>query len=61
MSDFIVAIGLVFAIEGLIFAAFPGAAKRLAANALEAPENALRIAGVVSAALGMIIVWLVRG
>jgi len=61
MSDFIVAIGLVFAIEGLIFAAFPGAAKRLAANALETPENALRIAGVVSAALGIIIVWLMRG
>jgi uncharacterized protein len=61
MSDFIVAIGLVFAIEGLIFAAFPGAAKRLAANALESPENALRIAGVVSAVFGFIIVWLVRG
>ena len=61
MSDFIVAIGLVFAIEGLVFAAFPGAAKRLAANALESPENALRIAGVISAALGIIIVWLVRG
>jgi uncharacterized protein len=61
MSDFIVAIGLVFAIEGLIFAAFPGAAKRLAANALESPENALRIAGVVSAVLGIVIVWLVRG
>ena len=61
MSDFIVAIGLVFAIEGLIFAAFPGAAKRLAANALESPENALRIAGVVSAVLGIFIVWLVRG
>ena len=61
MSDFIVAIGLVFAIEGLIFAAFPGAAKRLAANALESPENALRVAGVVSAVLGIIIVWLVRG
>jgi len=61
MSDFIVAIGLVFAIEGLIFAAFPGAAKRLAANALESPENALRIAGVVSAVLGIAIVWLVRG
>ena len=61
MSDFIVAIGLVFAVEGLIFAAFPGAAKRLAANALESPENALRIAGVVSAVLGIIIVWMVRG
>ncbi|HEY7297590.1 MAG TPA: DUF2065 family protein [Xanthobacteraceae bacterium] len=61
MSDFIVAIGLVFAIEGLIFAAFPGAAKRLAANALESPENSLRIAGVVSAVLGIALVWLVRG
>ena len=61
MSDFIVALGLVFAIEGLIFAAFPGAAKRLAANALESPENALRIAGVISAVLGIVIVWLVRG
>ena len=55
------AIGLVLAIEVLIFAAFPGAAKRLAANALESPENALRVAGVVSAVLGIIIVWLVRG
>jgi uncharacterized protein YjeT (DUF2065 family) len=61
MSDFVVAIGLVLAIEGLIFAAFPGAAKRLAANALESPESSLRIAGVVSAVLGIIIVWLIRG
>ena len=49
MSDLIVAIGLVLAIEGLIFAAFPGAAKRLAANALETPDASLRVAGVVSA------------
>jgi uncharacterized protein len=61
MSDFVVAIGLVLAIEGLIFAAFPRAAKRLAANALESPEGSLRIAGVVSAVLGIIIVWLIRG
>ena len=61
MSDFIVAIGLVLAIEGLVFAAFPGAAKRLAANALETPDGALRVAGVVSAALGVVLVWLIRG
>ena len=61
MSDFIVAIGLVLAIEGLVFAAFPGLAKRLAANALETPDGALRIAGVVSAVLGVVIVWFVRG
>lgn len=61
MSDFVVAIGLVLAIEGLVFAAFPGLAKRLAANALETPDGALRIAGVVSAVLGVAVVWLVRG
>jgi uncharacterized protein YjeT (DUF2065 family) len=61
MSDFLVAIGLVFALEGLIFAAIPGTAKRLAASALEAPEGTLRVAGVASALLGVLIVWSVRG
>jgi uncharacterized protein YjeT (DUF2065 family) len=61
MSDFIVAIGLVLTIEGLIFAAFPEAAKRMAANALQTPDASLRIAGVVSAVLGVMLVWLVRG
>ena len=61
MHEFIVAIGLVFVIEGLVFAAFPGAAKRLAASALESPESSLRIAGIVSAIFGVLLVWLVRG
>jgi uncharacterized protein YjeT (DUF2065 family) len=61
MSDFIVALGLVLAIEGLVFAAFPGAAKRIAANALETPDASLRMAGVVSALIGVFVIWLVRG
>jgi uncharacterized protein YjeT (DUF2065 family) len=61
MSEFVVAIGLVLAIEGLIFAAFPAVAKRLAASALETPEGSLRIAGVTSAILGVVLIWLVRG
>ena len=61
MSEFVVAIGLVLAIEGLVLAAFPGAAKRLAANALATPEGGLRVAGVVSAILGVVLIWLVRG
>jgi uncharacterized protein YjeT (DUF2065 family) len=36
-------------------------AKRLAATALETPEGSLRIAGVVSALLGVLVIWLVRG
>jgi uncharacterized protein YjeT (DUF2065 family) len=61
MRDFLVAIGLVLAIEGLIFAALPRAAKRLAASALEAPEGVLRISGILSALLGVLVIWLVRG
>ena len=61
MQDFLVAIGLVLAVEGIIFAAAPQIWKRLAASALEAPENMLRITGVVCAVVGVLIVWSVRG
>ena len=61
MTDFLVALGLVFAIEGLVFAALPGAAKRAMASVLETPEPTLRVVGVVSAVIGVLIIWLVRG
>jgi uncharacterized protein len=61
MSEFIVAIGLVLVIEGLVFAGFPAVTKRLAASAMESPEASLRIAGIASAVLGLVLIWLVRG
>jgi uncharacterized protein YjeT (DUF2065 family) len=61
MLDFLAAIGLVLAIEGLVFAAFPASAKRAMASVQETPEGSLRVLGVVSAAIGVFIVWLVRG
>jgi uncharacterized protein len=60
MHDFLAAIGLFFAIEGILFAAFPLATKRAMAAALEMPEGPLRIVGIVSAVVGVIIVWVVR-
>ena len=39
MSDFLAALGLVFVIEGLVFAAFPGQAKRAMASVMETPER----------------------
>jgi uncharacterized protein len=60
MSDFLVAIGLFFAIEGILFAAFPLGAKRAIAAALEMPDGRLRIVGLISALVGIVIVWLVR-
>jgi uncharacterized protein YjeT (DUF2065 family) len=61
MAQFVIGIGLVLVIEGLFFAAFPSAAKRLAATALDSPETSLRLAGIVSAVLGIVLIWLVRG
>jgi uncharacterized protein YjeT (DUF2065 family) len=60
MHDFIAALGLLLAIEGLTFAAFPGAAKRAAAAVSEAPETILRLSGIVVAAAGLILLWFVR-
>ena len=60
MSDFLVALGLVFVIEGLVFAAFPEQAKRAMASVLESPESSLRAVGIGSAILGVLIIWIVR-
>ena len=60
MEDFVAAVGLVFVIEGIAFAAFPGLAKRAMAQFMETPEARLRTVGVVSAVLGVAVVWAVR-
>jgi uncharacterized protein len=61
MSQFLVALGLLFVIEGLVFAAFPGAAKRAMESVLATPEGPLRLIGLVSATIGVVLIWLVRG
>jgi len=61
MSDFLAAVGLFFAIEGIFLAAFPVSAKRAMAVVLEMTDGPLRIAGIVSALVGVLIVYLVRG
>ena len=61
MHDFVVAVGLVFVIEGLVFAAFPHAAKRAVVAITEMPEPVLRMVGLGSAVGGLIVVWFMRG
>lgn len=60
MTDFLAALGLVFVIEGLIFAAFPEAAKRAMTSVLQTPDVTLRLIGLGSAIIGLVMVWLVR-
>jgi uncharacterized protein YjeT (DUF2065 family) len=61
MSDFLAAIGLVFVIEGLLFAAFPDGARRALEAVGKTPDQTLRTIGIVSACFGLGVVWLVRG
>lgn len=61
MSDFLAAVGLLFVFEGLLYGGFPLLAKRMAKDVSGAPETMLRIAGVIAVAVGVAIVWLVRG
>ena len=61
MFDFIAALGLVFAIEGIRFAASPHLAKDALRSAAETPADRMRLIGLGSAVLGVLLVWLARG
>ena len=61
MSDLVVAIGLVFVIEGLAYAAFPGAIRRMLRMVEGTPDASLRMTGLLAAVTGLAIIWLVRG
>jgi uncharacterized protein len=60
MSDLIAALGLALAVEGLLFAAFPDAVKRAMIEAAQAPGERMRLVGILSAAIGVMIVWVAR-
>lgn len=60
MRDLFVALGLALAIEGILFASFPDAMKRAMMDAAGSPRDRMRLVGIISAALGVAIVWLGR-
>jgi len=61
LALFLTAVGLAVAIEGVAYALFPGAMKKAMVQVLAQPESVLRTAGLIAAAAGVGIVWLVRG
>ncbi|MFZ5731632.1 MAG: DUF2065 domain-containing protein [Pseudomonadota bacterium] len=60
LSDFMVGIGMLFVIEGLLFAAMPGWMREAIKSVLVTPDNVLRVVGIVSALGGLALIWLVR-
>ncbi|MDA1091076.1 MAG: DUF2065 domain-containing protein [Proteobacteria bacterium] len=60
-SVLLTALGLAIAIEGMIYALFPEAMKRMMAAVMVQPAGGIRIAGLGAAVAGVFILWLVRG
>jgi uncharacterized protein YjeT (DUF2065 family) len=60
MRDFAAALGLVFAIEGLVMLAFPGALAQAMSQLAQTPPERLRRTGFVAAFSGILIIWVVR-
>ena len=60
MTEFLMALGLVFVIEGLLYALVPRHLKRMLQSMRELSDDQLRVGGLSAVALGVVIVWLVR-
>ena len=61
MADLLSALALAVAIEGIAYALFPDAMKRMMVTVLEQPSANLRVAGRVAASLAVFAVWMIRG
>ena len=59
-SDFLIGLGILFVIEGLMFAASPSWMRRAMKSAIATPDNILRAVGIGSAVMGLILIWLIR-
>jgi len=59
-ADFLIGLGILFVLEGLMFAAAPNWLKKAMKSALATPDNILRAVGIGSAVAGLILIWVVR-
>jgi uncharacterized protein YjeT (DUF2065 family) len=60
MKEFGIAIGLLLVMEGLLYAMFPNAMKRMLNTMKDLPIPKLRSGGLIFALLGFIIVWYIK-
>ena len=58
--DLVIAFALVLVIEGLLYALFPDAMKRMMVSVMSMPSSSMRSAGLLAAIGGVGIVWLIR-
>ena len=57
MRDLIIALGLFFFIEGVLYALFPSKMKSMLEKIKSIGEGQLRIGGLIFTVIGFIIIW----
>lgn len=61
MVEILSALGLFLALEGALYAGLPATARSMAAQVSQMSDSELRRGGLIALALGVGLVWLVRG
>ena len=60
LAELAVAFALVFVIEGILYALFPEAMQRMMQQVTALSPQSLRTAGLFSAIVGVVLVWLLK-
>ena len=60
MRELIIALGLFFFIEGILYALFPSKMKSILLKAKDVKESQLRTGGLIFALIGFIIIWYMK-
>ena len=61
MKDLVVAVGLMLAIEGALYAAIPAIMKRVMRDAMKQSDAIVRWVGFAALVIGVGLVWAIRG
>ncbi len=60
MRELIIALGLFFFIEGILYALFPSKMKSILLKAKDAKVSQLRVGGLIFTIIGFIIIWYMK-
>ncbi len=60
MAELGLALGVILVFEGVLYALFPDAMKRMMALVLTLPPETLRNTGLMVAASGVFVIWLIK-